>query len=214
MPSTARPPKNSDAKAPPVGSPNPGEDEFVAQIEPKPVPAPATPVKAENPVSIPEKPAVHSSVPPADSELDRRNRKLHLVGIIFAWIIIFSSIGLFAFSRKTGRVSELPAPLPQPTAVPSPTPPVYTRSEYLIEVFNGSGIAGTATRIAGELESAGYSRTKIGSAAITRGTKVYFSPDFKFPDRLMADISLILNNASTGGELTGSTASARIVVGR
>ncbi len=76
-----------------------------------------------------------------------------------------------------------------PTSTPSPTPLDVNREEVSIEVLNGTGIAGEASFLQGELEELGYEDIEVGNASSQDNeiTKVTFSS--KLPDPIVKEIT-------------------------
>lgn len=115
--------------------------------------------------------------------------------------------------NKGKQESQTPTSTPQPT----PTPEALNRSEWYFEVLNGSGVTGEAKRVAEALKQLGYQVTKVGNADKDDYSKHEFYVQSKLEDevnRVVVDIKDIIKIASISGELTDSTASARIIIGR
>lgn len=146
---------------------------------PQPINEPVQkPLKTEPPVPVvlPEEPVIKSSsVQIPISEKSTRSFKplikivlIVLVTSVFTYLLITFgrswlskaqpiSLPKINFSRPTAT------PTPEPTPKATPTPAI-TRSEIEIEILNGTGIAGMASSFQNELETLGYTVTKIGNA--------------------------------------------------
>lgn len=95
--------------------------------------------------------------------------------------------------------------------------PVLNKSDWNFEVLNGSGIPGEAKKAAEKLQSDGYNVIIVGNAeqADYEGTQVFIESDkTESKDLLITDLTGIFPGASYSGELTDSTASARIIIGK
>ncbi len=127
------------------------------------------------------------------------------------------------FSRSANtdtQIGSQPIPIqtPTPTPVPSPTPKQQLiRSERSFEVLNGSGVIGAAKKLADKLRELGYQVIKVGNADRDDYPKnlILVGKDQREKvDVLIADLRDVIKIASVGGELTDSTASARIIIGK
>lgn len=111
---------------------------------------------------------------------------------------------------KDKVVFESPTPTPEPT-------PQLIRSDWSLEVLNGSGITGAAKKIADKLKDLGYPVIKVGNADKNNyeASQILVRKDLQDQiDLVLADIKDIVKIASSGGNLKDSTASARIILGK
>lgn len=102
------------------------------------------------------------------------------------------------------------------TQEPTPTPTVaFNRSEWTIEVLNGTTTAGLAARVASELKELGYNVVKTGnSSKKVDATEVYVNAAMRAKQEgLIEDLEGDWGISQVTGALEDSTASARIVVG-
>lgn len=74
---------------------------------------------------------------------------------------------LFAATRKGSMPSILtrptPTPTPAPTATPTPTPATVDKSSFEIQVLNGGGTPGAASKMKNFLEGKGYKVASTGN---------------------------------------------------
>lgn len=187
--------------------------------EPEEKPASANPAASNSPSgsSNPSPPTpeekVGEEVPP-----EKRNARLFTAGIVLA-LVLLGSTGAFFYLKSTSTTEE--AVLAGKTeeveeeVVSTPTPASLPREEISLEVFNASGVAGAAGSTAEELEELGYQIAEVGNADDITGNELYVNPEFEgLLDQLFEDVEEMLDIASVTGELTNSTATARIVLGR
>lgn len=97
------------------------------------------------------------------------NRKTHplllwAIGTVVVCLVVGGA--LLLVSGKKGSlslvVSSKPTPIPQ--ATPSPTPGVVSRASLSIQVLNGGGVAGAASKMKKALEDKGYTVSDTGNA--------------------------------------------------
>ncbi len=152
-------------------------------------------------------------------------KKSNKITIILAvlLLVIVGVVGAFFFK------SSKPAPTPVPTTspvtyeTPSPTTAPLVRSDWSLEVLNGSGTSGLAKKVAAEILALGYPVVKTGNAdkQTYAKTEIFVRKDFADGgafgtkvDLIIADLKDVIKIASVAGELTEGTASARIVIGK
>jgi hypothetical protein len=103
-----------------------------------------------------------------------------------------------------------PAPSPSPDAMS----PEIDRSEWSLEVLNGTGKSGLAAEVKTKLEDMGYTVSKVGNAAEADTTKILVNKKMADQqDALLADLKDEFN-VETAGVLSDSSASARIIIGK
>lgn len=148
-------------------------------------------------------------------ELEKKNKKLYYFG--FTVLITFLvATGGFAFlymnvtSTKVAVVAT-----PEAIGLATPAPVVADKSAITIEVLNGSGIAGTAKKAADKLTALGYNVVSTGNSSVQTGSGLYLSQIAVSQETsILTDLTGMGYQASFSGELTGSTASARIIIGK
>ncbi len=89
------------------------------------------------------------------------------IGVFVACAVIGG--GLFFFRGKGGSLPSVvviptPTPMPASKTTPSPTPSTLARNAITIQVLNGGGKAGAATKMKNFLESKGYTVGATGNA--------------------------------------------------
>ncbi len=147
--------------------------------------------------------------------LEEKNKRWLVVGIVVALLVVAGTGWLFYYktqmqlAQKTKEVEEF-------SVVPTPTeaPKALSPGEISLEILNGSGKSGLAGKEAERLAKLGYVIVKTGNAETMEGNQLLASAEVK--ERLgnllldLADLSI----TTISGELTDSTASARIVLGK
>jgi hypothetical protein len=108
-------------------------------------------------------------VPEITARRERKGKPVYswAIGIITACLVI--GVSLLLFSGKSFKLPKLaakPTPTPTPTviATPTPTPEEVKKSSVTIQVLNGGGKAGAATKMKTLLESKGYTVKDTGNA--------------------------------------------------
>lgn len=156
-----------------------------------------------------------------NGQQEKSGKKMFIFGGITLAVIVLLTIGFFAFSAREAQKEEkqqeqaaVEKPAPSPTQAPKKT---LERSEWSIEVLNGSGVPGTAKRIADQLTALGYQVVKTGNA----GSSDYASTEVIVKNELLDKVDLLITDlkdvikiASQSGDLKDSTASARIILGK
>ncbi len=148
------------------------------------------------------------------TERKKSNRTLY---IVILGIIVLTVVGAFIFNKKFSKQAE---PIPSPTPIPTPTQtpkPALNRADWSFEVLNGTGVTGTAKKVADKLKELGYKIVKTGNADRSNyeKTQILVKDDLKEKiDLVIADLKDVVKIASVGGELKDSTASARIILGK
>lgn len=173
--------------------------------------APKEEEKVEAPKEEPIPPA------PEESNLDKKNKKIFLIGIVLI-VIILSATGLLLFlilggekEKKTIKVE------PVKEEVKKPVEKKLVKEDWTLEVLNGSGVKGLASKKAESLEEAGYTVVKTGNADNQNyeKTELYVSEALeKNANLLIEDLKELYKVTEVKGKLTDSTASARIILGK
>ncbi len=150
----------------------------------------------------------------------KKSGKKTTIFLIILLVVVLGAI-FFTFKGK-GSVKKMVSatPTPGPTFTPAPTEtPKKTldRSEWSLEVLNGSGATGLAKKIADKVKDLGYPLVKVGNADKDSypKTQILVKKDLiEKVNLVIADLKDILKIASFGGELKDSTASARVIIGK
>lgn len=150
-------------------------------------------------------------------------KKSNSIWIIVVVIIILILAGGGFFFRHQIKSLFSPSttnPTPTPTAVtenPTPTPVALVKSDWSLEVVNGSGAGGLAKKIADKITALGYNVIKVGNADKSDYAQSEILVKKELLDKVdlvIADLKDVIKIASVGGELKDSTASARIIIGK
>lgn len=145
------------------------------------------------------------------------NKSLFIVGGIVGLIFVVSAIAFFFFVVKNQKVEEKEVVPVEEEQVQSESPAVsFDRSQWSLEVLNGSGIAGLAKTSADKLEALGYKIVKVGNSGKNNvvKTEIQISEEFSGKsEELLKDISENFKDATVSGVLKDSTASARVILG-
>lgn len=176
-------------------------------------------VKITKDFDSPPEPISFSSPLNSQARPGKKSRKAFFV-VLITLIVLLGAGFLFRDNIKSvlqpGSIEPTPSPVAQITQ-PLPTTPPLVRSEWSLEILNGSGVAGLAKKIAVELEALGYPVVKTGNADKSSylQTQIMVQKDLSEKVNLViADIKDVVMIASQAGELKDSTASARIILGK
>lgn len=160
------------------------------------------------------------SYQPLQSQSKTGRKKFIIAAAVIAALLTggWAVKGFFSGSSKTEIKTES-QPIQAPAvSTPVPTPkPSLIRSEWSFEVLNGSGVTGEAKKLAEELRKLGYEVLKTANADKDTYTQnqIFVRANLKEKiDPVIADLKDIIKIASVAGELTDSTASARIIIGK
>ena len=149
----------------------------------------------------------------------KSNKTTLMLAIIL--LVILLTLGFFFRSKIKGLFGGAPSSTPSletnETFSPSPSPAPLVRSDWSLEVLNGSGVSGLARGVAAEFLKLGYSVVKTGNAdkQTYDKTEILVRKDFMGKvDLIVADLRDVIKIASVAGELSEGTASARIIIGK
>lgn len=180
---------------------------------PSPVPAPKVTAVPPPAQALPTE-----SPLPAASELDRKNKRLFVLGSLALLLIVLATVSvLFVYWRKPPETEKKITPVAVISSPGPTTQATFNREEWLFEVLNGSGIAGAAAEAAVKLTTLGYKVIKIGNASEQTYTtsQLFVAPNLVDQSHLILDdLEIEFGIASFSGQLTDSTASARLIVGK
>lgn len=146
---------------------------------------------------------------------------LIIVGIIILVILVI--VAIFASgkgSRLTQKIANKPtltSPSESPTETPTPTSEALKRSDLSIEIQNGSGKAGTASKASDFLKGLGYKIATTGNADNFNYDKtvVEVKPDKKaYLDQLKQDLSKDYTVGSASADLSKGSADAVVIIGQ
>lgn len=148
-----------------------------------------------------------------DSVTDVKTHVVFVFGIAAALAIIAGAIAVFAIYLGSSKAPQM---LAQAKKVPTVTPaPVFDRSSVTFEVMNASGVAGAATKGAEALRQAGYTVLAVGNGKKQVTSELLLSKSLSAGavSEILADVNSLFSVSSSSGDLTNSTASARIILG-
>jgi hypothetical protein len=149
-----------------------------------------------------------------DSAADAKNRVVFTLGIIVALAIIVGAVFVFVIFLGSSKVAK---PVTEKvTVTPTVTPtPAFIRANITFEVINASGVSGAATKGASALSQAGYTVLSVGNGKKQATSSVFLAGSLTSIEKLeiLADVTNLFSVASSSGDLTDSTASARLILG-
>ena len=164
----------------------------------------------------PQEPQQLAPSPIMDENEGKSKKPLIIVVIIVVMAVaIISGYFLYTKKLKTENVKPQPTPISQTSQSPDPSPKAITRTDWILEVLNGSTKKGAAAVLAQKLTEKGYQVIKTGNAPEDVATsQVFFADSTKDQaDLFLEDIKEELLNPTNAGNLEDSTASARIIIG-
>lgn len=190
--------------------------------EPHPI-APAPPSENTQPLLVNPSPSPATQTDDDISDdFPSSSKKPYIIGLILLLIVAgLSAVGyyLFFFRHHPAKmaVATLPTPIKPPPTLAKKN---LVRSNWYLEVLNGSGVTGAAAKSAKSLSDEGYHVIKIASADRSDyATTQLFVVKSKMNDAdlLLKDLQSLFTISSISGELKvtdSSTASARIILGK
>lgn len=205
----------------------------VAEPTPEAVESPSTatvieePVLKEAPITVEaEVPNIPDDAPlkideeKADDELpqiEKKGKKLFMLGVFITLLTILIT-GIFAFlfifqPEKKEVTSEISTPTPTSAEEVAEE---FDRSEWEIDVLNGSAIAGAAQKLADQLEEAGYIIVAVGNADNKdyEITTLYVDKELEGRPELIADLKKEIGSLEISDEpIDGSSATVTIIIG-
>ena len=212
-------PQSSSLSSPTLDGSISTEQETAAAVqtpsEPHPIP-PANPTVT--PETQPTLPTDAEEVSPLDNE--GHKKRYIILGLVLILLLFAGGGGFYLFKMRTGSPTVNYSPkTPEKPSIATPTKKPLRRSDWYLDVLNGSGVTGLAAKTAQTLEKKGYHVIKTASANRSnyRYTELYVSKkNLKDAELLLEDLKKDLNIASVSGELEGtnSTASAQIILGK
>lgn len=143
------------------------------------------------------------------------NKKIIAVGTVFIAFILLA----FAYFNLGQR--GIPNPIakisPTPSLVPSTPTPSFIKSNWTLEILNGTKTPGLAKKAAQTLENRGYKILKTGNADNSNYAKTQLFVSKAYTNQstfFLVDINSDIKITSVAGELKDSTATARIILGK
>jgi hypothetical protein len=151
------------------------------------------------------------------SPLDKENKSFFKLGIIvLAIILVVTGIFLFFFLSSNSKKTPVEAKKITTTTI-TPKKAQINKSEWTLEVLNGSGVPGAAAKAAAKLTEQGYEVVKTGNADNQDYTKseLFIAENMQSKAQLLIDdLSSDYTFSSTPEVLKNSTVSARIIIGK
>lgn len=146
-----------------------------------------------------------------------KNGKLGKILLLIIVVLILLVAGWY-FMRNRNVAQPAPVATPVPTETPLPiNEPVFNRSDWSLEILNGSGVAGAAKKLADKIQAQGYPIVKTGNAEKDNYSQTQILVKISLQDQvelIIADLKDTIKIASVAGELKEGTASARIIIGK
>jgi hypothetical protein len=102
--------------------------------------------------------------PWGDVPSDNGSHNIMIFIVVVLITIVVAGGGYFFLNSMGSKFFSKPTPTPAPTKAPTPTAAAVDKSEYQIEVLNGSGVAGAAAEAQEMLEDEGFTVESIGNA--------------------------------------------------
>jgi len=178
-----------------------------------PQPPPPRPVPVAEPVENLEQ--ILDDGDTKDSVVDRKNHVVFAFGILAAVAIIVGAIVVFGIYLGSAKMPEEEAEH-QTKTIPTATPtPAFVRSNVTFEVINASGVSGAATKAKDALTQIGYTVLSVGNGKKQATSSLLLARNLSATDvsEILADANSLFSISSSSGDLTGTTASARIILG-
>lgn len=222
MPAKAKPTKSPKRTVRKVIRKAPPRATFSQEVTSAPIEAPVPqPPVAEAPVATPPPPVATPvenleqilDSDTKDSVVDAKNHVVFAFGITAAVAIIIGAIVVFVvYLGSSKKPEEGVVQKTTPTASPTPS---FLRSSVTFEVINASGVSGAATKAKDALEQIGYSVLSIGNGKKQASSSLQLASSLSAVDvsEILADTNSLFSIGSSSGSLTGTTASARIILG-
>lgn len=147
------------------------------------------------------------------SQEKKSGKKLLIIIVVLAALLFGGYFAVRSITQPSPVTTiSTPAPTPAPTSQP-----VLNRSDWSLEILNGSGVTGAARKIADQVQILGYLVVKTGNADKDSYplSQILVKKELESQVELVvADLKDIIKIASVAGELKEGTASARIIIGK
>ena len=133
-------------------------------------------------------------------------------------MILVTAVFGFYFLKQDSKETPAKEEKTETTLTPTPKPKAsIDRSEWSLEVLNGTATPGLAKDLADKLETLGYEIILTGNADNKDYEEsqilITSEKDSEEIDLLLEDIKKEIDISSSSGDLEDSTASARIIIG-
>lgn len=137
------------------------------------------------------------------SARDNAQKKNYMWPILLIFIIvILLLVGVFLYKSDTkiGSKVNVVTLSPTPTVTPEPTKTVDL-TKYEIEIQNGSGVSGEASRQESNLKEEGFTISSIGNAGNSNYTDTIIKARETVDKDFIAKLKSVLENTFTVGEI-------------
>jgi len=166
---------------------------------------------------------INKDNPPMYEQRSRKGKSGKKI-LVISIVLVLLLIGGYFINKKFSISSQVrdvvqPTPIATPASLPTPTPvskPVLNRSDWSLEILNGTDVTGAARQIANEARDLNYLVVKIGNADKNNYLVSQILVRKELEDQIelvIADLRDVIKIASIAGELKEGTASARIIIG-
>jgi len=149
-----------------------------------------------------------------ESEASGKNQVIFSIGVVVTIGLIAASLFVFAiYLRSVKTVQPVPrTTLNSPTQTPTPA---FSRASITFEVINASGVAGAAGKGKDALTQYGYTVLATGNGKKQATTQLFLAKNLSKEAiaAIINDVNAVFSVSSSSGDLVGSTASARIILG-
>lgn len=135
----------------------------------------------------------------------QKKKSKKFIGMIVVLLVILVIVGGgYYLTRHSGAALKFafakPTPTAAPTVVPTSTPmptPSIAKKDVVIEVLNGTTVAGLAGKIKSQLADAGYTNATAGNAPSQDATTTTVAFSSKVPQEYQIDIVTLLKKVFT-----------------
>ncbi|OGG14403.1 hypothetical protein A2875_01230 [Candidatus Gottesmanbacteria bacterium RIFCSPHIGHO2_01_FULL_46_14] len=149
------------------------------------------------------------------------SKSLIVWALVVIAVAIVTGLGLLVAVRGPESVTSMfvtPTPTPTLAPTPTPTPVAPNRADITVEVLNGSGVAGAASKLREFLEGKGYTVGHAGNATTSdyKKTEIHVKKDKEqYLSLLKNDIAEGYTVSSAAADLSdNSSYGAQVIVGK
>ena len=170
---------------------------------------------AENPLTdFKEKMAEEELLVTDDSQ--KKNYMWPILLIFAMVILLLVGVFLYKYGINIKDKVNVTTPVPSPTAAPQPTKAVDL-IKYEIEIQNGSGVSGEASKQESSLKEEGFTISSIGNADNSDYTQTVIKAKAEVDKDFIAKLKSVLSNSFTVGEAEilpdDSSSSVVVIIG-
>lgn len=179
--------------------------------------------EVDKPESTPASPPTPVT-PPSQSDTSVEKQKSPVAWILIPGIFLLGAIlgGVVFYQKGINTINVTESPTPVATATPTATPTASPSakvdvSKFDVAIYNGSGIAGEASKVKTLLEDAGFSVTSTGNASTYDYTKTIIKAKNTVDEAVLKTLKDALSKSYVVGDnqtlSTSSTTDIQVVVG-